>query len=67
MAFKRYIEKIFKLNDSIKKLHAPENIGKFKENFYQRLVFDEIFQLFEIQKLEKKLRKLKKPKKFLSK
>ena len=30
-------------NDSIKELHKPENIGKFKENFYQRLAFDEIF------------------------
>ena len=27
--------------DSIKKLHDPKNIGKFKENFYKRLVFDE--------------------------
>ena len=33
-------------NDSIEKLHAPENIGKFKENFYQRLAFDEIFSTF---------------------
>ena len=24
----------------------PENIGKYKENFYQRLAFDEIFSTF---------------------
>ena len=33
-------------NDSIKKLHNPDNIGKFKEKFYQRLAFDEIFSTF---------------------
>jgi ATP-dependent DNA helicase RecG len=33
-------------NDSIKELHKSENIGKFKENFYQRLAFDEIFSTF---------------------
>ena len=33
-------------NESIKELHEPENIGKFKENFYQRLAFDEIFSTF---------------------
>ena len=33
-------------NDSIKKLHKPENIGKFNENFYQSLAFDEIFSTF---------------------
>ena len=51
-------------NDSIKKLHDPENIGKFKENFYQRLAFDEIFSTFlvnsEIRKKIKKIKKIKK-------
>jgi len=51
-------------NNSIKKLHKPENIGKFKENFYQRLAFDEIFSTFlvnsEIRKKIKKIKKLKK-------
>ena len=32
--------------DSVLKLHNPKNIGKFKENFYQRLVFDEILATF---------------------
>ncbi len=51
-------------NESIKKLHEPENIGKFKENFYQRLAFDEIFSTFlvnsEIRKKIKKIKKIKK-------
>ena len=51
-------------NDSIKKLHEPENIGKFKDNFYQRLAFDEIFSTFlvnsEIRKKIKKIKKIKK-------
>ena len=51
-------------NESIKKLHKPENIGKFKENFYQRLAFDEIFSTFlvnsEIRKKIKKIKKIKK-------
>ena len=48
MAFKKHIKKFNYIgwNDSIKKLHRPENIGKFKENFYQRLAFDEIFSTF---------------------
>ena len=51
-------------NDSIKELHKSENIGKFKEDFYQRLAFDEIFSTFlvnsEIRKRIKKTKKLKK-------
>ena len=35
-----------KWNNAIIELHKPENIGKFKENFYQRLAFDEIFSTF---------------------
>ncbi len=51
-------------NDSIKKLHKPENIGKFKENFYQRLAFDEIFSTFLVNsEIRKKIKKVKKTKK----
>ncbi len=51
-------------NDSIKKLHEPENIGKFKENFYQRLAFDEIFSTFLVNsEIRKKIKKIKKTKK----
>ena len=51
-------------NDSIKKLHDPKNIGKFKENFYQRLAFDEIFSTFLVNsEIRKKIKKIKKTKK----
>ncbi len=51
-------------NNSIKKLHDPENIGKFKENFYQRLAFDEIFSTFLVNsEIRKKIKKIKKTKK----
>ena len=51
-------------NDSIKKLHEPENIGKFKENFYQRLAYDEIFSTFLVNsEIRKKIKKIKKTKK----
>ncbi len=51
-------------NDSIKKLHDPENIGKLKENFYQRLAFDEIFSTFLVNsEIRKKIKKIKKTKK----
>ena len=51
-------------NNSIKKLHKPENIGKFKENFYQRLAFDEIFSTFLVNsEIRKKIKKIKKTKK----
>ena len=51
-------------NDSIKKLHEPENISKFKENFYQRLAFDEIFSTFLVNsEIRKKIKKIKKTKK----
>ena len=43
-------------NESIKKLHEPENIGKFKENFYQRLAFDEIFSTFLVNSEVRKKR-----------
>jgi len=54
-------------NDSIKELHKPENIGKFKDNFYQRLAFDEIFSTFLVNsEIRKKIKKIKKTKKNFS-
>ncbi len=51
-------------NDSIKKLHEPENIGKFKENFYLRLAYDEIFSTFLVNsEIRKKIKRIKKTKK----
>ena len=51
-------------NDSIRKLHEPENIGKFKENFYQRLAYDEIFSTFLVNsEIRKKIKRIKKTKK----
>jgi len=51
-------------NDAIKELHKPENIGKYKENFYQRLAYDEIFSTFLVNsEIRKKIKKSKKVKK----
>ena len=48
-------------NYSIKELHKPENIGKYEKNFYQRLVFDEIFSTFLVNsEIRKKIKKIKK-------
>ena len=48
-------------NDSIKELHKPENIGKNKKDFYQRLAFDEIFSTFLVNsEIRKKIKKIKK-------
>ena len=48
-------------NDSIKELHKPENIGKYKEAFYQRLAYDEIFSTFLVNsEIRKKIKKNKK-------
>ena len=48
-------------NQAIKQLHRPENIGKYKDNFYQRLAFDEIFSTFLVNsEIRKKIRKVKK-------
>ena len=53
-------------NDSIRKLHEPENIGKFKDNFYQRLAFDEIFSTFLVNsEIRKKIKKIKKKSKII--
>ena len=48
-------------NSSIRELHKPENIGKYKKNFYQRLAFDEIFSTFLVNsEIRKKIKKVKK-------
>ena len=67
MAFKKYFKKFdnIKWNDAIIELHKPENIGKYKKNFYQRLAFDEIFSTFLVNsEIRKKIKKIKKKKKF---
>ena len=51
-------------NHSIKELHKPENIGKYKDNFYQRLAYDEIFSTFLVNsEIRKKIKKIKKKRK----
>ena len=51
-------------NNSIKELHKPENIGKYKDNFYQRLAYDEIFSTFLVNsEIRKKIKKIKKKRK----
>ncbi|MDC0240497.1 DEAD/DEAH box helicase, partial [Candidatus Pelagibacter sp.] len=55
-------------NEAIIELHKPENIGKFKKNFYQRLAFDEIFSTFLVNsEIRKKIKKIKKKRKLLDK
>ena len=57
-----------KWNEAIIELHKPENIGKFKRNFYQRLAFDEIFSTFLVNsEIRKKIKKIKKKRKLLDK
>ncbi len=57
-----------KWNDAIIELHKPENIGKFRKNFYQRLAFDEIFSTFLANsEIRKKIKKIKKKRKVLNK
>ena len=54
-------------NESIRELHKPENIGKFKKNFYQRLAFDEIFSTFLVNsEIRKKIKRIKKNKKIFN-
>ena len=51
-------------SESIKNLHNPKNIGMQQSNFYQRLVYDEIFASFLISsEIRKKIKKIKKNKK----
>jgi ATP-dependent DNA helicase RecG len=57
-----------KWNDAIIELHKPENIGNYKENFYQRLAFDEIFSTFLVNsEIRKKIKKIKKKNKLVNK
>ncbi len=54
-------------NNAINELHKSENIGKYKENFYQRLAFDEIFSTFLVNsEIRKKIRKIKKKSKTIN-
>ena len=67
---KNILEKFknIKWNEAIIELHKPENIGKFKKNFYQRLAFDEIFSTFLVNsEIRKKIKKIKKKNKHLDK
>ena len=48
-------------NNSIIKLHDPNNICNYKSNFYRRLAFDEILSSFLISsEIRKKIKKIKK-------
>mgnify|MGYP005991502379 CR=1 FL=1 len=48
-------------NKSMRELHKPENIGKYKKNFYQRLAYDEIFSTFLVNsEIRKKIKRIKK-------
>ena len=54
-------------NKAITELHKYENIGKYKDNFYQRLAFDEIFSTFLVNsEIRKKIRKVKKQSKTIN-
>ncbi len=54
-------------NDSIIELHKPENVGKYKSNFYERLAYDEILASFLVHsEIRKKIKKIKKQKKIFS-
>ena len=51
-------------NKAIVELHKPENVGKYKSNFYKRLAYDEIFASFLVHsEIRKKIKKIKKEKK----
>ncbi len=51
-------------NNSIIELHKPENIGKYRSNFYKRLAYDEIFASFLVHsEIRKKIKKIKKQRK----
>ncbi len=54
-------------NNSVKELHKPENIGKYRDNFYQRLAYDEIFATFLVNsEIRKKIKKVKKKNKIIN-
>jgi len=51
-------------NTAIKDLHNPENLGNYKEKFFQRLAFDEIFSTFLVNsEIRKRIKKVKKKQK----
>ena len=51
-------------NKSIVELHKPENIGKYKSNFYKRLAYDEILSTFLVHsQIRRNIKKIKKQKK----
>ena len=55
-------------NDSIIKLHNPNNIENYKANFYKRLAYDEILASFLVNsEIRKKIKKIKKISKKLTK
>ena len=48
-------------------MHKHENIGKYKDHFYQRLAFDEIFATFLVNsEIRKKIKKVKKKNKIIN-
>jgi len=50
--------------EAIIKLHSPENIGKYKSNFYERLAYDEILASFLVHsEIRSKIKKIKKQEK----
>ena len=54
-------------NDAIRELHKHENIGKYKDHFYQRLAYDEIFATFLVNsEIRKKIKKVKKKNKIIN-
>ena len=54
-------------NNSIIKLHDPNNIENYKANFYKRLAYDEILAFFLVNsEIRKKIKKIKKNSKKLT-
>ena len=54
-------------NESIIKLHDPNNIANYKANFYRRLAYDEILSSFLVNsEIRKKIKKIKKDSKIFS-
>ena len=54
-------------NKSIKELHKPENIAKYKSNFYRRLAYDEILSTFLVHsEIRINIKKIKKQQKIFS-
>jgi len=51
-------------NEAIVKLHLPENVGKYKSDFYERLAYDEILSSFLVHsEIRRKIKRVKKQKK----